>query len=312
VAVYDAQNPPKVLTLSGNLGAHDPVVIEQNGLFYLHHTGMLLPGKTSNDLRVWNSASSALRSNNPSWVAPYGNPQDSTLWAPDLSYFGGQYHLYYSASSYESNKSCIGHATRASMTSGNWSDHGPVVCSNSNGSTDNWNAIDPNAIVDESGKAWLAFGSFWSGIKLIELDETGARANDNLHSIAARDESLFRLGGPIEAPYIVRRCGYYYLFVSFDFCCKGADSNYNIRVGRSEKVTGPYVDNSGTKMMEGGGTLLVKGNSNWPGAGHNAVIFAGNRAYNIYHAYTASNGTATLRVSEIAWDKDGWPISGGP
>jgi arabinan endo-1,5-alpha-L-arabinosidase len=178
-----------------------------------------------------------------------------------------------------------------------------VVCS---GNGDNWNAIDPNVIVDQRGTPWMAFGSFWDGIKVIQLDRNGARANDGLHSIASRG------GGAIEAPVIVRRCGYYYLFVSFDRCCNGADSTYNIRVGRSSEVLGPYVDRDGTPMMSGGGTLLVEGNNAWRGPGHNAILFSGDRAYNIYHSYTASTGTPTLRVSELVWDDQGWPISGGP
>jgi arabinan endo-1,5-alpha-L-arabinosidase len=250
---------------------------------------------------------SAFGATNPAWIAQQV-PQASDLWAPDLSYFGGQYHLYYSASSFGSNYSCIGHATRASLASGSFSDQGPVICSN-HGSNDNWNAIDPNVVIDEQGTPWLSFGSFWSGIKAIELTSSGARANNNLHSLASRS-------GGIEAPFIVRRCGYYYLFVSFDSCCRGADSTYNIRVGRSQNVLGPYVDKNGTPMMNGGGTLLVQGNAQWAGPGHNAILFTGNRAYNIYHAYIESGlanaGASRLRIAELVWDAQGWPISGGP
>jgi arabinan endo-1,5-alpha-L-arabinosidase len=302
VAIADPQNPPKALTLSGNLGAHDPAAVEQNGVIYLHYTGRGLPGKSSKDLLAWTAASSAFGNGNPGWVASQV-PGASDLWAPDLSFFNGKYHIYYAASSFGSNSSCIGHATRASMESGSWADQGSVVCSKSG---DNWNAIDPNLIVDTQGTPWLSFGSFWSGIKLIELDQNGARANSDLNSIASRN------GGAIEAPYIVRRCGYYYLFVSFDKCCNGASSTYNIRVGRSEQVKGPYVDKDGKQMMDGGGTQLVSGNDTWRGPGHSAVLFVGKRAYNIYHSYAASNGSASLRVSELVWDSNGWPISGGP
>jgi arabinan endo-1,5-alpha-L-arabinosidase len=300
VAISDPQNPPKALTLSGNLGAHDPAAVEQNGVVYLSYTGRGVPAKTSKDLLAWNSASSAFGNSNPGWIATQV-PGATSLWAPDLSFFNGQYHIYYSVSTFGSNSSCIGHATRASMESGSWTDQGSVVCSKSG---DNWNAIDPNVVVDAEGTPWLSFGSFWSGIKLIELDKTGARANSDLHSIASRG------GSAIEAPYIVRRCGYYYLFVSFDKCCNGTSSTYNIRVGRSEQVKGPYVDKDGKQMMEGGGTQLVVGDNTWRGPGHNAVLFVGKRAYNIYHAYASNAGT--LRVSEMVWDTDGWPISGGP
>jgi arabinan endo-1,5-alpha-L-arabinosidase len=172
--------------------------------------------------------------------------------------------------------------------------------------SDDFNAIDPNVIVDTEGTPWLSFGSFWDGIRMARLTLDGERADQELHALASRG------GGAIEAPFIVRRCGYYYLFVSFDRCCNGASSTYNIRVGRATDVRGPYVDGQGMPMLEGGGTLLVEGSGRFRGPGHNAVIFHEDRAYNVFHAYDAdANGTPTLRVSELAWDEDGWPVSGG-
>jgi len=303
VAVLDPAHPPVSLEVSGDLGTHDPSLVEADGVFYLQQTGSRLPGKRSTDLRAWKSNGTAF-SANPAWIKMQV-PQATDLWAPDLSHFGGQYHLYYSASTFGSNSSCIGHATRDSMASGSWSDHGFVVCSN-HGSNDNWNSIDPNAVVDREGHAYLVFGSFWDGIKAIDLDDTGARSGTKLYSLASRG------GGAIEAPYVVRRCGYYYLFVSFDKCCDGANSTYNIRVGRSESVLGPYVDKAGKRMLDGGGTELVKSGGSWRGPGHSAVIFSGTKAYNVFHAYRSDNGASQLRVAEIAWDSDGWPVSAGP
>jgi arabinan endo-1,5-alpha-L-arabinosidase len=303
VAVHNPADPPQALALTGNLGTHDPAIIEEGGTFYELQTGPRLPGKTSTNLLNWAGAPSALGNSNPAWVGQQV-PGATDLWAPDLSYFGGQYHVYYSASTFGSNTSCIGHATRASLASGSWTDRGSVVCS---GGSNNYNAIDPNVIVDQAGTPWLAFGSFWSGIKLIELNQSGARANTDLHSIASRG------GGAIEAPFIVRRCGYYYLFVSFDRCCDGANSTYNIRVGRSQNVLGPYTDKNGTAMMSSGGTMLVQASGRWRGPGHNAVFFSQQSAYNFYHAYDADNGgRSVLRGAELVWDSAGWPISGGP
>jgi arabinan endo-1,5-alpha-L-arabinosidase len=234
----------------------------------------------------------------------------SDLWAPDISRFGDTYHLYYSASTFGSNRSCIGHATKASLDSaGPWTDRGAAICSNEGAAQDDWNAIDPNVAMDEEGTPWLAFGSFWSGIKMVKLTPSGERADKELHALAARPDAR----GALEAPFIVRRCGFYYLFVSFDACCRGADSTYKIAVGRSTSITGPYVDKEGTPMMSGGGTIVVEGGSRWRGPGHNAVLFAGDRAYNIYHAYDAeSKGAPTLRISDLVWDDDGFPRSGGP
>ena len=301
-ASYDATSPPATLTLAGNLGAHDPAAMVVGSTIYLYATGLI--AKTSTSLTNWQAATSPLNPR-PAWVATQV-PGATNLWAPDISNFGGAYHLYYAASTFGSNKSCIGHATRAALDSGNWTDQGTVICSNM-GTTDNWNAIDPNVVIDDAGTPWLAFGSFWGGLKMIQLDATGARADTMLYAIAARPNA----GGALEGSWVFKRCGTYYLFSSWDSCCSG-QYDYNIRVGRSPSVTGPYVDRAGVQLMQGGGTLLVAGNATWIAPGHNAVIAYGGKTYNIYHALTAQNMTATLRVSEIVWDQDGWPVSGGP
>ena len=301
-AAYDASNPPQALTLSGSLGAHDPAAYVLGSTIYLAATG--LSAKTSTNLTTWNSAATPLAL--PSWAATATGA--SNLWAPDISYFGGVYHLYYAASTFGSNKSCIGQATRAALDSGSWADQGMVLCSNM-GETDNWNAIDPNVVIDDAGTPWLAFGSFWSGLKMVKLvASTGLRADTTLYAIANGASSK----GSLEGAWVFKRCGTYYLFSSWGACCSGA-YDYNIRVGRSATVTGPYVDKAGTSLMSGGGTLLVQGDASWVAPGHNAVITYNNKTYNIYHALKgSSSGTATLRISEIAWDTNGWPVSGGP
>ena len=301
-ATYDASNPPQTLTLSGSLGAHDPAAYVLGSTIYLAATGLI--GKTSTNLTTWNNAATPLAL--PSWAATATGA--TNLWAPDISYFGGVYHLYYAASTFGSNKSCIGQATRAALDSGSWADQGQVLCSNI-GETDNWNAIDPNVVVDDAGTPWLEFGSFWSGLKMVKLDaSTGLRADTMLYSVANGASSK----GSLEGGWVFKRCGTYYLFSSWGACCSGA-YDYNIRVGRSTTVTGPYVDQAGTDLMKGGGTLLVTGNTSWVAPGHNAVITYNNKTYNIYHALKgSSSGAATLRISEIAWDANGWPVSGGP
>jgi arabinan endo-1,5-alpha-L-arabinosidase len=301
-SAYDASNPPQPLTLSGSLGAHDPAAYVQGSTIYLAATGLI--AKTSTNLTTWNNAPTPLAL--PSWAATATGA--TNLWAPDISYFGGVYHLYYAASTFGSNKSCIGQATRADLASGSWADQGQVLCSNVS-ETDNWNAIDPNIVIDDAGTPWLEFGSFWSGLKIVKLDPTtGLRADTMLYSIANGANSK----GSLEGGWIFKRCGYYYLFSSWGACCNGA-YDYNIRVGRGTSVTGPYVDEAGVDLMKGGGTQLVAGNSSWIAPGHNAVITYNNKTYNIYHALQgSSSGPATLRISEIAWTTDGWPISGGP
>ena len=293
-AAYDAASPPKALMLTGNLGAHDPAAYVVGKTVYLAATGIAT--KSSPDLTTWTS-----------W--PAGGGTHAGAWAPDISNFGGMFHMYYAVSSFGSNKSCIGQETRAALDSGTWADKGNVLCSNMGTTKDDWNAIDPNIIVDDAGVPWMDFGSFWSGIKLAKLNTDGTRADMEVHDLASGPS-----GGAVEGPFIFKRCGLYYLFVSFGSCCS-APYNYTIRVGRSPTVTGPYMDKDGKAMMSGGGTLLVQGNANWSAPGHNAVIVYDNRTYNVYHALAApsgQNGVATLRIAEIVWDANGWPVSGGP
>jgi arabinan endo-1,5-alpha-L-arabinosidase len=306
VGVYDPANPPRSLALSGSLGAHDPVILAAGGSYHYFSTGNGISVKTSPDLLRWTQGA-AVFPTIPAWfqqLVPAYAPR--SIWAPDISYFGGQYHLYYAVSSFGSNRSCIGHATRADLDAGEWTDHEAMFCSNQPGQDDDYNAIDPNVVLDQAGTAWLAFGSFWSGIKLIRLAQDGTRSGTELYSLASRG------GGAIEGPFVVRRCGFYYLFVSFDACCRGADSTYNIRVGRSPELLGPYVDKAGTALMNGGGSLVLQGGGDWAGPGHNAILIDGTRAYNVYHAYATTNGASQLRISELAWDADGWPVTAGP
>jgi arabinan endo-1,5-alpha-L-arabinosidase len=305
VAVHDPMNPPELLALTGNLGTHDPALIEVDGTFYLYATGNGLGAKTSTDLEAWQGAPAVFGAN-PDWIED-SVPAATNLWAPDISYFGGQYHLYYSDSSFGSNRSCIGHATRASLETGSFTDHGSIFCSNVTTSGDNYNAIDPNVVIDQDGTPWLSFGSFWSGIKLFELTNEGTRAGTELVSLANRPAN----SGALEGPFIVRRCGYYYLFVSWGACCD-EPWDYNLRVGRSTEVAGPYTDKAGEPMLDGGGTLVFQGTSSITAPGHNAVIFARDRAYNVYHALNSSHQNPVLRVAELVWDEDGWPISAGP
>jgi arabinan endo-1,5-alpha-L-arabinosidase len=303
VGVYDSASPPKVLSLTGSLGCHDPSAIAGDGTHYAFCTG--LGSETSTNLTSWKSTGRPFAA--PSWLTSTISGVGD-LWAPDISQFGGKYHLYYAGSTFGSNKSCIGHATSDSMAGAAWTDDGAAtICSNV-GSKDDWNAIDPNVIVDTEGKPWLTLGSFWSGLKVIQLDDSGKRMGTTVTSIANRPNN----GGALEAPFMVRRCGYYYLFMSWDTCCKGADSTYNIRVVRGTSVLGPFADKAGTAALQGGGTLIAEGNSSFAGPGGQSVMFTGEKAYLVYHAYAKPSGAITLRIAELVWDSDGWPLPVGP
>jgi arabinan endo-1,5-alpha-L-arabinosidase len=302
---------PVELELSGSLRqARDPVVAEHDGRYYLFTTGNGIPIRTSDDLQHW-QPSGLVFFGLPAWAREHV-PGAQAIWAPDISFFGGRYHLYFSVSTFGSNTSAIGLATNPTLDPDDpdyaWTDHGIVIASEA---SDDWNAIDPNIVVTPEGEVWMAFGSFWSGIKMLRIDPatgmpSAADPKRDLLAIASRPLRPHA----IEAPFIVHRHGAYYLFVSFDQCCRGVESDYNIRVGRADAVTGPYVDRDGTPMLEGGGTLVVAPSERWPGAGHNAVLHTGGRDLLVYHGYDASfGGSATLRIEVIDWDDEGWPVS---
>jgi len=308
----------------------DPAIIKHDGSYYIFSTADGIPIRRSRDLRRWEVVGRVFPTAVPAW-AQSEVPGTQFPWAPDISFFNDRYHLYYSLSTFGSQRSVIALATNATLDPASpdyeWVDHGKVV--ESTPGVSSYNAIDPAVALDAEGRPWLAWGSFWGGIKMRRLDpETGklSREDTTTYSLAAR-------GGPdaikgpldtqaIEGPYIVRRGGYYYLFVSFDMCCRGAESDYNVRVGRSKNITGPYVDRDGVPMTRGGGTLVLASVGTVRGPGHNSVLTDGDRQYLVHHYVNVDEGPASpdaplaiprsLQIRPLLWGWDGWPIAGEP
>lgn len=303
------ENASPALDLEGYfVDIHDPVMIKAGEKFYVFSTGPGIPIHCSNDMITWKLCGRVFELLDPEWLQK-AVPGVTALWAPDISFFDGKYHLYYSASTFGSNRSAIGLVTNstldASDTTYQWVDQGEVISSKK---TDNYNTIDPNLTFDKDGQTWLAFGSFWSGIKLRKIDpSTGKPAADDttLYSLAQRAGV-----DAIEGAFIVRRGSFYYLFVSFDFCCKGIASTYKIMVGRATVITGPYADHDGIPMLSGGGTLVYSGSARWRGPGHNAIYIDKDTYWLLYHAYDADHaGVPTLRIEKLQWDEQDWPWS---
>lgn len=247
----------------------------------------------------------------PAWALSAVPGFKGHIWAPDISYQQGLYYLFYSVSVFGKRTSCIGLATNKTLNPKSpdyqWVDHGKVI--ESVPSRDEWNAIDPNLAYDDTQQPWLVFGSFWNGIMITPLTEnlTQPLPHTAIRNIAQRSAEH---NGAIEAPFIFKKNGYYYLFVSFDVCCKGVESTYKVMVGRSRKISGPYVDKAGTAMLEGGGTLVIKGNAHWPGIGHSATYTIAGTDYLICHAYDAEhNGRPSLKILPLQWDGQDWPYA---
>ena len=296
---------------------HDPVAIESDGAYYIYNTGRGIASWKSTDLVNWQFLKPVFNQS-PAWAKAEVPKFDGNIWAPDISFHNGKYYLYYAVSSFASNRSCIGVATNTTLDAKNpafkWEDHGKVI--ESVPGRDNWNAIDPNLIFDENGIPWLAFGSFWSGLKIVKMSDDlfSIAKPEEWHTVASRERDLALDetdpgNAAIEAPFIFKKGDYYYLFVSFDLCCRGANSTYNVRVGRSKKVTGPYVDKDGIPMLHGGGTLITGSDKDYYGKGHNSVYTFNNTDYMFMHGYEKKDhGTPKLLKYILHWDKNGWPF----
>ena len=302
-----------------NVQVHDPVMIKQDGTYYVFCTGRGVSVFSSKDMKTWESAKPVFEEA-PAWIAQRYPKARNSMWAPDISLHNGTYYLYYAVSSFGSNNSTIGVATNRTLHPGSpdfkWVDHGPVV--ESVAGRDMWNAIDPNLAFDEKGTPWMTFGSFWLGMKMVKLNAnlTAVAQPEEWHTVAARDrywkleetDAGDELSSTIEAPFVFKKNGVYYLFVSWDRCCRGVNSTYKVVVGRSDKITGPYLDKEGQQMHQGGGSLVVGGNKAWPGVGHNSAYTFDGKDYLVFHGYDASDqGRSKLWISEIQWDKNGWP-----
>lgn len=312
--VYGSAFSQKVLPLNDTM-VHDPVMIEQDGTYYIFCTGRGISMLSSKDMKTWTQLKPIFETA-PAWVAGVVPKFDNHIWAPDVSFHNGQYYIYYSVSAFAKNTSAIGLVTNKTLNPADknfkWEDHGIVIQSVPN--RDLWNAIDPNLIYDENNTPWLAFGSFWDGLKMVKLksDLKSVAQPEEWYTIARRERS-FKLDdtdpgdAALEAPFVFKKGDYYYLFLSWDLCCRGDKSTYKVVVGRSKKVQGPYVDASGKPLNEGGGTLVIEGNKNWYGAGHNSTYTFKGKDYMVFHAYEAAkNGAPKLKIKEITW-KNEWP-----
>ena len=302
--------------LTGDLRAHDPALVAgaEGEPWFVYSTGDPLVDGGELQIRrsddggaTWRYAGSVWeRGERPAWIGDTVRGV-SNLWAPDIIEHDGLWYLYYAASTFGSNHSAIGLATSPALDPADpafaWTDRGPVLESLT---SDDFNAIDPGIVLDDTGEPWMAFGSFWSGIRMVPLAWPGGLRADDA-------EPLLLAGGregpnAIEAPTIVAHDGRYFLFVSIGACCRGVDSTYEIAVGRSDEVTGPYLDREGTPLVEGGGTVLLSTDGDHVGPGGESASggFLG------FHVYDAAQGGETrLVISPVGWDA-GWPVVHGP
>lgn len=296
---------------------HDPVMAKEGEIYYLFSTGQGISFYSSSNMHDWRPEG-RIFAGEPTWARKAAPSFRGFIWAPDIQFHDGKYYLYYSVSGFGQLTSGIGVTVNKTLNPRSpdyhWQDQGMIL--QSIPGRDLWNAIDPNIVTDDKGQAWMAFGSFWTGIKLVKLNPawTGLAEPQEWHAIAQRARPAFtpdESGGPaeIEAPFIFRRGDYYYLFVSWGLCCQKEKSTYHLVVGRSKAVTGPYLDKEGKDMAKGGGSLFLAGNQDWKALGHNSAYHMNGRDYLVLHAYeTADNYLQKLKILDMQWDADLWPV----
>ena len=311
-----------------NPDAHDPVMAREDGKYYIFATGQNIGSMTSTDMLNWQPGRGVMPEV-PQWAMDSVPGYRGHTWAPDIQKYGDTWYMYYSCSTFGKNGSAIGLMTNKTLNPDSpdyrWVDQGVVVRSVQRKT--NWNAIDPNMIVDEKGNPWLVWGSFWDGIQLVQLGKDFKTPKGEPRTVARRylRRNMAQLVSPedqaraaqapdaganaIEAPFLIHEGQYYYLFVSWDYCCKGANSNYKVAVGRSKKIEGPYLDSNGKDMAEGGGDVIAQRDNQFYGIGHSSAYKFDGQWYFMAHGYSvADNGASKLVIKKMHFDSDGWPV----
>ena len=279
-----------VFALDGQIGIHDPsTVVRCNGKYYTYGTG----------------GSSLVSDDGWTWKRGAALPRRGL--APDVIHIGDRYYVYVAANIGAQPKAAINMISNKTLDPDSpdykWEEGGVVASSDG---VEDCNAIDPGVFLDPTdGRLWLVYGSYFGYIRLVELDpKTGKRLNPNDRP---RDLAI-----NCEASDMMYHDGWYYLLATHGSCCRGADSGYNIRVGRAKKVTGPFLDNEGIDMIQGGGKLFAGSGGRAVGPGHFGLLDLGGGVQKFslhFEADLDRGGASVLDIRPLLW-KDGWPVAG--
>ena len=301
----DADISRSAWSISGSTFTHDPSIIYEKsaGLYWMFYTADGIGVKYSSDGKTWYQGTQIFPSK-LSWWSQYA-PQktDFNIWAPEIVYYNGAYWLYYSVST-GTKQSCIGLMKCSSILKGDWSDQGHVIHSTN---SSKWNCIDP-AFIHDGSAPYLSFGSWQDGIYMVRLSSGTMKPNSStITQIADRDGAG---SNAIEGSTIWKAAnGYFYMICSYDNCCLGVNSTYNIRYGRSKSVTGPYLDKNGKSLLDNGGTTLLSTSGNRIGPGGQCIFetkTSGKYALGYHYYNKAKNGEATLGIFDIKTANGGW------
>ncbi|BGP14047.1 hypothetical protein JCM10213_002342 [Rhodosporidiobolus nylandii] len=258
-----------------------------NGTYLVAGTGTKIPMSMSIDRLNWTSIGDAFPDGLPEDALARAGNKDA--WAPDLSYVNGTYIMYYCVSQFGTQKSAIYLATSKTGMPGSWEDKGMVLESREG---DPYNAIDAHLFFSSNHTQYLLWGSYWDGIFIGELDPSTGM----LRSSEQKDyTNLWKRPGAevIEAPWLYETDDGFYLFTSWDVCCNGTGSTYNMRVVTSASLLGPYYDSDGKKALDGGGVLLMDSHDGIYGPGGQSLLVDDDGVLLVYHHYVNQVGEPT-------------------
>jgi arabinan endo-1,5-alpha-L-arabinosidase len=310
--------PPIGVPMLGMPFIHDPsTVVHFKGSYYVFGTGPGITFYSSPDAEMWTREKPVFDRIPEAVHAGVPKNDGVGVWAPDVIRVNGQFYVYYAVSSWGSFQSVIGLVTNPTLDPKDpaykWTDRGVVVSSNG---AEDLNAIDPGVILAPDGTLWICYGSYHGSIRITQLDpKTGLALKPNTlgQAVASARES--------EASDIIFHNGYYYLFVNHGSCCKGKLSEYNIRVGRSRRPDGPYLDKHGEPLANGAGSLFMAAHDHRIGPGHFGRLLdydkspsgdeGGPERFSIhYEGDLTRNGRSVLDIRPLLWSVDDWPIPG--
>ncbi|WP_211267191.1 RICIN domain-containing protein [Nonomuraea candida] len=291
------------VALTGDVAMHDPSVIKAGSCYYGYSTGTSGRGGGTISIRRTCDAGGAsgwtyvgtIFNSVPAWITARLGRTPPELWAPDINYFNGMYHLYYAASYWGQQTTALMGLATAPDPAGPWTDRGEV--------TDINYPIDPNVFTAD-GTMYVMWGS-WPGTYLRVLDPVTGK-------LSPSDTRMWRIAENIENQAMMRDGAYYYLFGSRGTCCVGTNSTYYTVVGRSTSPAGPFLDRDGVDMARGGGTTVLTGAHPQVAAGGGDPFDDGPQRMFAYHFYDANaNGRGTLNIRPITFS-GGWPVMGQP
>lgn len=309
IGISAYSQPPQANTiienngLRGQLAVHDPVMIKQGDTYYVFSTGMAI--RTSQNRINWMNAGSVFGKDS-SQFGWWKNdiPEKIGLWAPDIHYSNGTYHLYYSVSAWMNFNSSIGYATNTTLNSKDpnykWIDRGQVISFKNGG--EGVNCIDPNIFIDTDRKKYLLYGSYKAGLRMVELDYKTGKLKTDKPELTTLTTALG------EGVFLIKDANYYYIFASRGRCCAGNNSTYQIVIGRSKNIKGPYLNKQGESWVDNKYSVFLAGDSTEPGRGHNGFFTEHDTTFIVYHAYTRrANGASLLNIKVMYVDETGWP-----